>query len=789
MGYRLAFVSVVVSALLLGGVPIRGAFGQPAGAGSSISDIRVTPQNGSLQIVLRADGPLAAQTTQPDSQTILVRLPGALLPSSFPNFQSVSDPIVVSLTAQQTAIAPPSALLSITIRAPAGVTTTTSDANRTLTLTIAPPAGSARGTATYTTPAPVQSAVSGGAASMSPRGQPLQSTVVAQPPLAQPVAPAPRSATSARETVAISLVNVSASSAVAALRPLFPRANFRVESDANAIVVNAPARDLAPIRAVLAGIDVQGATRRSADAVILRYLKPRETVPLLRAVFPRSSFSVSQSGALVIVGSANELPAIRQFIASLDTVPATPAATTSSDVLRLSRASAESVAAALSPAFKRVRFTPSGQILVVSGPIADIERVRTLVAAADVGPALAQTPQIYKIRAVNAVDVAAALRKAYPSTQIVEDAQTNAIVVKATDAVQAQVASAIATLDVAAGPGSGGVATAVVQLQNAVPGQAGTSGSSSASDMATALASILAPQYPDLRVTVPANTTMIAITGSLSTIAAARELLSRIDVAPTQLILDTAIYEIDETAARNVGLQMPNPVILESFTEATPVPNAFGVAPPLGGLGKFGRTALSFQAQLNLLISNGNGRVLANPRITTISGRIATIRAGDNIPYVQTINNGLVGTVSQTVLTFQTGVTLDITPIANPDGRVSVTLHPIVNTRTGTTDQGVPQIASREAQTTVNLRDNETVVIGGLIQETTTDTRSKIPLVGDIPVVGGLFRNKNLNVIRNELIIVVTPHVVPAGSSPAIFQSPPVLPTSRLAPYRTPGAR
>ena len=176
-----------------------------------------------------------------------------------------------------------------------------------------------------------------------------------------------------------------------------------------------------------------------------------------------------------------------------------------------------------------------------------------------------------------------------------------------------------------------------------------------------------------------------------------------------------------------------------------------------------GRTPLSFGLSLNLLIQNGKGRVLADPRITTISGRTATIRAGDNIAILTTTGGGT-GTVATTQLqTFQTGVTLDITPVVNAGNFITVALHPTVNSLAGISN-GIPQIATRDTQTTVAMREDETLVIGGLIQDTTTRSDTKIPLLGDLPLVGRAFRNQSFNSSRNELIITVTPHIVTPGT-------------------------
>jgi hypothetical protein len=229
-------------------------------------------------------------------------------------------------------------------------------------------------------------------------------------------------------------------------------------------------------------------------------------------------------------------------------------------------------------------------------------------------------------------------------------------------------------------------------------------------------------------------------------------------------------------------------VLSSTFTESTPSPNAnTGLASPLGGLGSFGRTPLSFTAQVNLLVQNGNGRVLADPRITTLSGRTASIRAGDTIS-ILTTTAGNAGTIATTqVQSFQTGVTLDITPLVDAEGGITVNLHPVVNSLAGT-NNGVPEISTRDTQTTVHLHDDETLVIGGLIQQTDTRTTNKIPLLGDLPLVSLLFRNDQVNGERNELIIVVTPHLVKPG--PNNFPGPPIslMPTAAPLPTLPPNS-
>ncbi|MBC5801870.1 MAG: hypothetical protein GIX03_02415 [Candidatus Eremiobacteraeota bacterium] len=190
---------------------------------------------------------------------------------------------------------------------------------------------------------------------------------------------------------------------------------------------------------------------------------------------------------------------------------------------------------------------------------------------------------------------------------------------------------------------------------------------------------------------------------------------------------------------------------------------------------------------MNPLIQNGTARILSDPRITTVSGRTASIRAGDTLSILTTAGGGA-GTVATTRLqSFQTGVTLDITPLVNAGNYVTVTLHPTVNNLSGILN-GVPQISTRDTTTTVGLQADQTLVIGGLIEDTNNRTENILPFFGYIPLLGKLFRNESYNLQRNELIITVTPHIVQPGnfnlsSGPAL----PAIPTAEPLPTLPPG--
>jgi len=112
------------------------------------------------------------------------------------------------------------------------------------------------------------------------------------------------------------------------------------------------------------------------------------------------------------------------------------------------------------------------------------------------------------------------------------------------------------------------------------------------------------------------------------------------------------------------------------------------------------------------------------------------------------------------VITFRAGVTLEILPKVSPEGTITVVLRPVVSTITGTTPQGAPQISTREVQTTVMVRDGETIVIGGLLEERDILSMSQIPGLGALPFLGRLFRSERREQRRTELVITVTPRIM-----------------------------
>ena len=608
----------------------------------------------------------------------------------------------------------------------------------------------------------------------------------------------------AASPMVIVLTNISATRAARVARDLYPNARVTVDANVNGLIVIASADEEASIRQVLASLDVKNPLAPATQAFALHRVDASVLSARLRPLFPQTRFSQLGARTLIVEASPSDMQQIQTLIAATDTPPNTPpavaAATPSAtEAVRVLQASPRQIAHEVAGAVHGLRVSVAGQSLVLAGNPDLVQRAKDVIAILDVPPAATRYTSVYRIKTLDAASVAALLQRSFPDAKIAVDTEINALSVTATAAEQRRIADGIAQLDSApatnasggTAPGIGGPAQ-IYPLKYALPGQNGAP-STSSTDLANLVTQTLGSQATDLHVTADPNNAQLILTGSPYSVKLAKDLLAQLDVPQRLVVLDTEILEMDENTAKNLGVQFFNAIggplsIGTLFTEGQPPPDPLtGFTQPIRRLQPLTRTPISFGASINLAIQHGTARVLADPRITTLSGHTATIRAGDNIA-IQLQAGGGAGTIATTqIQTFQTGVTLDITPIVNDDGLITVALHPVVNSLTGILNN-IPQISTRDTQTTVALKENETLVIGGLIQDNTQRTDSRVPILGDLPLVGHIFRNETLNGNRNELIITVTPHILVPGQQ-NVYPGPPLpgIPKPAALPTLPPG--
>lgn len=175
-----------------------------------------------------------------------------------------------------------------------------------------------------------------------------------------------------------------------------------------------------------------------------------------------------------------------------------------------------------------------------------------------------------------------------------------------------------------------------------------------------------------------------------------------------------------------------------------------------------GAVDMGLNAQLNALIQKGKGAILAEPQLTARSGSEAKFVAGGEIPY------GVASLSGTTIVYKEYGIRLSITPTVDRDGRIRASVSAEVSSiDPANSNQYGPALLTRRTETNFNVLGGQTMVLSGLISREQREDIDKVPLLGDIPVLGALFRSKNFVNKETELVVFVTPTVVDA-QTPAV---------------------
>ncbi|MFO7819037.1 MAG: SPOR domain-containing protein [Halanaerobacter sp.] len=181
---------------------------------------------------------------------------------------------------------------------------------------------------------------------------------------------------------------------------------------------------------------------------------------------------------------------------------------------------------------------------------------------------------------------------------------------------------------------------------------------------------------------------------------------------------------------------------------------------------EIGELGFGYQASLNLLEEKGAASTIANPKITTMAGEEAQINIGDEIPVVkvETSEEDDGTTETTTEVDYRDiGIDLNILPKVREGSKILINLKPTVTTFLEWKEVGrnrYPKTSVKEVETKVEVKDGETIAIGGLIQETERENMSKVPFLSDMPILGKIFRKENVENEKRELVIFITPKII-----------------------------
>jgi general secretion pathway protein D len=243
-------------------------------------------------------------------------------------------------------------------------------------------------------------------------------------------------------------------------------------------------------------------------------------------------------------------------------------------------------------------------------------------------------------------------------------------------------------------------------------------------------------------------------------------IVEQLDKIPQQVMIETVVVDATLDATDNLGVEwnfnQNNPFNLKNATGAGT--NNFGLQPaagssPLAGF-SYTLTGAQYSAFLNAAKTDKKYEILSTPRIFTTNNAEAEINVSQSVPYLTSQTTDTTGATIANYSFVTVGLVLDVTPRILSNGLVSMDVTQTANDIAGYTTYNAPIINQREADTTVSVRDGETIVLGGIISHSTNNNVSKTPILGDIPLIGNLFKSSNKTSNKTELLVFLTPRIV-----------------------------
>jgi type II secretory pathway component GspD/PulD (secretin) len=232
-------------------------------------------------------------------------------------------------------------------------------------------------------------------------------------------------------------------------------------------------------------------------------------------------------------------------------------------------------------------------------------------------------------------------------------------------------------------------------------------------------------------------------------------IVDKLDLAPVQILIEAKILEITLTDEDSYGLDW-----IKFFDSR-------------GGSGDFGTQGLAnpssaglfldyatpdFSAVLSALTSQGRVRTLSTPKLLAIEGQESSVIIGDRRGYSVTTTINQVTTESIEFL--ESGVILRVTPSVDRDGQIMMDIHPEVSTGVIDPLTGIPSQATTEVETHMIVPDGQTIFVGGLIKHRVDESRQGVPIISSVPLVGGLFSNRQQIQTNTETVVLITPTVI-----------------------------
>jgi type IV pilus assembly protein PilQ len=275
------------------------------------------------------------------------------------------------------------------------------------------------------------------------------------------------------------------------------------------------------------------------------------------------------------------------------------------------------------------------------------------------------------------------------------------------------------------------------------------------------LAKQLAGVIPPSSFTVDPRTDTVIVSGTPDIIQSARNFLALSDVPAPQVMFEVKVLDVTHDGNLNVGTQWVGTSPFDLFENCLACPPG-GISVPVTtisgnsiGPQPFTRNPLFIQGQINYLISHNDASILANPRVSALDNQQASLLVGQTYPLVYYDPRS--GQFQAQYIDI--GVKIIMTPVVNTDGYITTTMHVERSSIVGLVQQ-FPILDNRKADSILRVKDGDTIVLGGLLDDESTVSVQKVPLLGDIPILGAFFKNVQKTTTHQEVVFLITPHII-----------------------------
>lgn len=267
-------------------------------------------------------------------------------------------------------------------------------------------------------------------------------------------------------------------------------------------------------------------------------------------------------------------------------------------------------------------------------------------------------------------------------------------------------------------------------------------------------------------------TNVLLLYGSEEEAARAQDILYSLDVPTQQVSLEARVVALEKNAAKELGVDWDWSFLPNAPTDSKKSGDEKrrGIGGEVPGVIRFGKAPAGtpyefyYRAKIAALVTDGKAEILARPNIVTLQGREAVINIGGSVPVPETRTTN--STVTTSIVYKRAGIILRYTPRIHEDGEITASVHTEVSSPVYVDDLKAYKFQERSADTTVRLKDGETMVIGGLIGSEESRSFAKVPLLGDLPVLGAFFRSVRRSKTDSEIMIFLTAHILHDTTSP-----------------------